>query len=151
MQISFRPAHPSDFDYCTRLYFTEMDWIIRELRIDAATQRQRFPEQWNPDQTQIILSGDKEVGWLQVMEQDDALFLAQLFVEGIFQRKGLGTEVMHQLIAKAENMGKAVTLEVVKINPAIRLYERLGFRINGESEHKFCMRREPSSAGADAP
>jgi ribosomal protein S18 acetylase RimI-like enzyme len=151
MQISFRAARQSDFNYCSRLYFTEMDWIIRELHLNLATQRQRFPEQWNPAQTQIIISGDKEVGWLQVTELDDVLFLAQIFVERTFQRKGLGTEVMRRLIARAEDMRKAVTLEVVKINPAIRLYERLGFRVTGESDHKFCMRRETSPARTDEP
>ena len=40
-----------------------------------------------------------------------------------------------------------MTLAVVKINPAKRLYDRLGFRVAGEDERKFYMRREPGTAG----
>jgi ribosomal protein S18 acetylase RimI-like enzyme len=39
-----------------------------------------------------------------------------------------------------------VCLSVVKINPALRLYERLGFRITHEDDRKFYMKREPDMA-----
>jgi hypothetical protein len=37
---------------------------------------------------------------------------------------------------------------VVKINPALRLYERMGFRITHEDDRKLYMRRDPD---AEAP
>ena len=36
----------------------------------------------------------------------------------------------------------------MKINPALALYERLGFRITHEDEHKFYMRAEPGTPDA---
>jgi hypothetical protein len=36
-------------------------------------------------------------------------------------------------------------MNVVKINPCVRLYERLGFRVIGEDNRKFYMRRDPDS------
>jgi ribosomal protein S18 acetylase RimI-like enzyme len=41
-------------------------------------------------------------------------------------------------------------LDVVKINPAMRLYLRLGFRITGEEEHKFNMTLDPPSRSTAA-
>jgi ribosomal protein S18 acetylase RimI-like enzyme len=35
---------------------------------------------------------------------------------------------MHRLIGEAARLHQAVRLAVVKINPALRLYERLGFQ-----------------------
>jgi len=67
-------------------------------------------------------------------------------VELPVQRQGIGTEVMRRLIAEASPTGRAVELAVVKINPALRLYERLGFRVTHEDDHKFYMRREPDAA-----
>jgi ribosomal protein S18 acetylase RimI-like enzyme len=32
---------------------------------------------------------------------------------------------------------------VVKINPALRLYERLGFQVIREDDRKFYMKRDP--------
>src|SRR5579863_10659484 len=34
VQIGLRPALEHDFEYCRRLYFAEMRWIIDELRLD---------------------------------------------------------------------------------------------------------------------
>jgi hypothetical protein len=39
--------------------------------------------------------------------------------------------------------GKPVTLGVLKINPARRLYERLGLQRTHEDRHKVYMRLEP--------
>jgi ribosomal protein S18 acetylase RimI-like enzyme len=50
---------------------------------------------------------------------------------------------MRRLIEEATRDGRAVTLGVVKSNPALRLYQRLGFRTTPEDDRKFYMRREP--------
>jgi ribosomal protein S18 acetylase RimI-like enzyme len=55
---------------------------------------------------------------------------------------GVGGSVMHVLIEDAIYAKKAITLAVVKINPARRLYDRLGFRVTHEDQHKVYMRRE---------
>jgi ribosomal protein S18 acetylase RimI-like enzyme len=54
---------------------------------------------------------------------------------------GIGTAVMHRIIDEASTAALAVTLGVVKTNPALRLYGRLGFRITHEDERKYYMRR----------
>jgi ribosomal protein S18 acetylase RimI-like enzyme len=47
------------------------------------------------------------------------------------------------LLARARNQSKAITLAVVKINPALRFYEKHGFRITHEDQHKFYLRADP--------
>ena len=144
--ISFRPAVPEDFDYCARLYFTEMETIIRELKLDRQAQATSFRRQWNPAEARIIMLDGAAIGWLQSAARDEALFLAQLFIDAAFQRRGIGTAVMHRLIAQANQAGQPLALEVVKINPAKRLYQRLGFHTIGEDDRKYHMRREPDRA-----
>ena len=73
---------------------------------------------------------------------DGPLLLGVPVVDTPFQRKGIGTEVVNALIEDADRAGQAVTLGVVKTNPALRLYERLGFRITHDDSRKFYMRRE---------
>jgi ribosomal protein S18 acetylase RimI-like enzyme len=53
---------------------------------------------------------------------------------------------MHRLIDEAARAGRAVTLGVVKTNPALRLYRRLGFAITHEDERKLYMRRAHDAA-----
>jgi len=119
--------------------------IIQELKLDMAAQAAGFRQQWELTQVRIISVDAVDVGWFQSNALGDTLFLAQLFVDGSFQRQGIGTQVMNCLIAEATRAGKAVTLAVVKINPALRLYERLGFRITHEDDRKFYMRRDPDA------
>jgi ribosomal protein S18 acetylase RimI-like enzyme len=148
MQVALRPAHPQDFDYCARLYFAGMGRIIRELNLDRFAHAAGLREQWDPTQVRIITMDGADVGWLQSAVQGDAVFLAQLFVDDAFQRRGIGTEVMNRLIGEATQARLAVTLGVVKTNPAVRLYDRLGFRITHGDDRKFYMRRE---TGTQAP
>ena len=145
-QIALRPAGLQDFRYCETLYFAGMEQIIRQLNLDLGAQITSFQQQWEPAQVQIITLTGRDVGWLQTMTAKDALFLAQLFVEPPVQRQGVGTEVMRRVIGEASRNGRAVELAVVKINPALRLYERLGFHVTHEDEHKFYMRREADDA-----
>ena len=142
MQITFRPAVTEDFDYCKRLYFTGMKTIIEELNLDRVAQAVSFEQQWELTQVHIILLEGLDVGWLQSVKQDDGLFIGQLFVDGPFQRRGIGTEVMNRLIGEAARVNQAVRLSVVKMNPALRLYERLGFYITHEDDRKFYMKRD---------
>lgn len=146
MQITFRPACAQDFEYCKRLYFAGMQRIIDELNLDRNAQATGFEQQWEPTQVRILIVDGRDVGWIQSSTRDGEFFLAQMFVDGPFQGRGIGTQTINQLIAEAGGSGQAVCLGVAKINRARRLYERLGFRITGEDERKFYMKRDPDKA-----
>jgi len=144
MQITLCPTLTQDFEYCKRLYFSGMNKIIEELNLDRTAQAVGLQQQWILTQVHIITLDGSDVGWLQTKTQDDGLFVAQLFVDVPVQRRGIGTEVMNRLIADAARANHAVLLTVVKINPAVRLYERLGFQITREDDRKFYMKRDPN-------
>jgi GNAT superfamily N-acetyltransferase len=142
LSIAFRAATSADFDYCASLYFAGMDTVIRQLNLDRAAQAASFRRQWAPAEVRIIMHDGIAIGWLQTAAVPDALFLKQIFVEGAWQRQGIGTAVMHRLISEAADAGHPMTLGVVKTNPARNLYERLGFRVTSEDERKVYMRHE---------
>ena len=137
-----RAARLEDFDYCARLHFEGMEKIITELNLDLEAQIAGFRQRWDVTQVRIITLDGTDIGWLQSVVNDDALFLGQLFVDGALRRQGIGTEIVKGLIGEAARAGQALTLGVVKTNPALRLYERLGFRTTHEDERKFYMRRD---------
>jgi ribosomal protein S18 acetylase RimI-like enzyme len=101
-----------------------------------------YRQHWKAPQVRIITLDGTDIGWLQSFVKDDALFLGQLFVDGALRRQGIGTKVVKGLIEEAARAGRAITLGVVKTNPALRLYERLGFRTTHEDERKFYIRRD---------
>jgi GNAT superfamily N-acetyltransferase len=142
-RTALRPAHPRDFAFCQRLYFDGMRSIIETLNLDVARQQESFRRQWQLAEVRIITVAGEDVGWLQTAPADDAIFLGQLYVDGRFQRQGIGSYVIQMLIEEATGAQKAITLGVVKINPARKLDERLGFHATHEDQHKVYMRREP--------
>ena len=149
MPISFRQALDPDFGYCKGLYFREMDWIIEELHLDRAAHAASFDQQWDLTQVRIIALDGSDIGWVQTVSEDDELFVAQMFVDRPFQRRGIGTEVIKRLIGEAARVNQTMRLNVVKINPAVRLYERLGFEVIGEEDRKFFMKRNPVTHFSD--
>ncbi len=141
-RIALRQARPQDFAFCERLYFETMGWIIAELDLDIGRQRESFARQWRAPQVRIVTTEEGEVGWLQTCVEADAVMLQQLYVDLRFQRQGIGSDVLRMLIEEAASAKKAIALGVVRINPARSLYERFGFRVTHEDQHKVYMRRE---------
>jgi len=141
--IALRSAQREDFAFCRRVKHDTMRWIVEQLfGGDERRQAEEFASRWQPAETRIITYAGDDVGWLQTKPAEDAVFLASVYLDTPFHGRGIGTQVMRIVIDEARRDGKAVTLGVVKINPARRLYERLGFRTTGEDEYKFYMRRE---------
>jgi len=141
-QIHLRAADGGDLEYCAALYLHGMDAAIQELKLDRDLQRAKFHQQWAADEASIIIREGVAVGWLQMRIEGNSVFLAQLFVEPACQRRGIGTHILKRIIDEAAGAGRDVTLGVVRTNPALRLYERLGFRITHADARKFYMRRE---------
>jgi len=57
-----------------------------------------------------------------------------------YRNQGIGTEMMLQMIALMKEKGYLqVSLSITKGNPAIRLYERLGFNVVDDNEEDYIM------------
>jgi GNAT superfamily N-acetyltransferase len=141
--FALRPALPYDFAFCRRLYFENTAWIILALDLDMARQHLSFKHQWRVAEVRIITVAGQDAGWMQTEPQADVIFLKQIYLARDFQQQGIGSLVIQGVIEEAACGEKAVTLGVAKINPAQRLYQRLGFRVTHEDLHKLYLRREP--------
>ena len=119
-----------------------MEKTIKELNLNIDAQTAGLRQRWDVTQVRIITLDGMDIGWLQSFVRDDALFLGQLFVDKSWRGQGIRTELVKGLIEEAASAGRAVTLGVAKTNPALRLYERLGFRTTHDDARKFYMRRD---------
>jgi ribosomal protein S18 acetylase RimI-like enzyme len=142
----FRQATPADLDYCAKLYFAAMDATIRALTLDIEEHAADFRARWSAVETRIITRDGADIGWPQTAPDGDTLFLKQLFVDAALRDQGIGTQVMGRLIDEAIRAGRAMTLGVVKTNPALRLYRRLGFAVTHEDARKLYLRRERAAS-----
>jgi hypothetical protein len=85
-ELTLRPAQLADFAFCQRTYLEPMRATIEKLGLDEASHLANFARQWQVEQVRIVMMHAQVIGWLQTAATDDALFLAQLFVDTSFQR-----------------------------------------------------------------
>lgn len=114
---------------------------------DQRHQEESFAGWFDLQQAAIIMADGRDVGWLQASANEREVVLGSLYVIPEMQRLGIGTHILRELMAEARRASKPLTLAVMKNNPAIRLYERLGFRLTHEDEYKFYMRVDSASEG----
>jgi len=102
-----------------------------------------FHEAWMEHRrdTQVIEVSGLLVGVVDVEWSEDDLYLARIEVSPELQNLGLGAAIIEGLIDLGARRERALTLDVFGVNPARRLYERLGFQQIGVSGQKVHMRR----------
>jgi GNAT superfamily N-acetyltransferase len=113
MQVTLRPAVASD------RAFIEAVYCERESEI-------------------VVLDGS-DIGWLCVRRDPDGIDIYAIYLLPAAQKRGIGTTLVRAVIGEARASSLPLTVSTAKINPARRLYERLGFVATRESEFKVFM------------
>jgi ribosomal protein S18 acetylase RimI-like enzyme len=73
----------------------------------------------------------------------DGVLLDMVLVDPTYQNRGLATALIGPIVQEAHARGQAVVLQVMKVNPSKRLYERLGFVVTGDLPHHYVMHAYP--------
>jgi ribosomal protein S18 acetylase RimI-like enzyme len=76
---------------------------------------------------QVILLDGQPIGRLYVARLDDELRVIDIALLPAYRNAGIGSRLLKELLAEASAAGKPARIHVEKFNPALRLYERLGF------------------------
>ncbi len=109
-------------------------------RWDDTNQAERFRQNFQPDHVQVIVVDGHDAGLLHIERTPEEIFLVNIQISPEFQNRGLGTEVMHALLGEARTSQLPLRLQVLKVNPARRLYERIGFAVAVETDTHYQMR-----------
>ncbi len=106
---------------------------------DEGWQRQNFSETTDPAAHEIVELNGEPIGCLLVTKHADYIELDRVFVLPEHQNCGIGAGLVREVLDAAVRDGKVVRLQVFRMNPAVRLYERLGFVRVGETETHVIM------------
>lgn len=94
---------------------------------------------------ELILSQDKSAGRIYTHQSIDEIRLIDLALMPDFRGQGIGTALLTSLLAEATQSGRPVRFHVERMNRALRLYERLGFRVIGENGPYHLMEHQPDA------
>jgi ribosomal protein S18 acetylase RimI-like enzyme len=113
---------------------------------------------WRDDEQRAIQRRFYERGGIEILEEDgvaigclavrrerDHVFLDRIALPPAAQNRGLGTELVREVMGEAAALALPVRLSVLSNNPARRLYERLGFRVTEIVEPRIRMEWRPGA------
>jgi len=145
MQLNLRPATPEDEPFLLEVYastridelagigwsddqkhaFIKMQFVARERSYPRVDDR-------------IIVCDGRPVGRMLVDRNEAEILLRDIALLTEYRNAGIGRRLINDLMQEAAAAGKPIKLHVVSSSPAVRLYERLGFRrSDGESEAAY--------------
>ena len=95
---------------------------------------------------QVIIYNKKNAGRFYTWENEIEIRLLDITLLYQFRGKGIGTELLQQLIARSNKTQKKLSLHVEASNPILKLYQRLGFIYIKNNGRHYYMERQPEKS-----
>lgn len=138
--LTLRPATPADRELLFRVYASTREEELAPVpwppEAKEAFLRQQFDAQdswWRANYAgatyEVIVVAGVDSGRLYLWEGPKEIRVVDVALLPEARRRGAGTRLLEGLKERARAAGKAVSIHVERMNPALALYERLGFRL----------------------
>ena len=137
--ITLRPIGPEDQVFLYRVYastrleeLAPVGWNTSEqeafLWFQFQAQHTYYQQMYAAAEYSIILWQGQQVGRLYLDYRSDEIRIIDIALLPEFRRQGLGTRLLSDIQSQAQQAGLAVRIHVERFNPALALYQHLGFR-----------------------
>lgn len=90
-------------------------------------QYQHYQLHYPTCERNIVEKAGAPIGRLWIDEWRDQIRLVDIALMPEWRGSGIGRMLLEDILARGAKVGKPVTIHVEGFNPALRLYERLGF------------------------
>ncbi len=154
--ISLRPVVPGDEEFLCGVYgstreveLAHVDWDAPQkdafVRMQFDAQHRYYAEHYAGAAFDVIVVDGEPAGRLYVARWPDEVRIVDIALLPPYRNRGIGSSLLHELIAEADAARQPVTIHVEKFNPALRLYQRLGFSPIEDRGVYLFLRRPPGS------
>lgn len=135
-----RPATIEDFSWLWNLYVDLLKApITSQWGWDENFQKTNFEKNLPIENFKIIKAQDQPIAAYCVDEYEDRLHLRLLLVVRSKQKSGVGKAIMEELMDSALQSNQYVTLSVIKTNPVLEFYTKLGFEVVKDDGECFIL------------
>jgi ribosomal protein S18 acetylase RimI-like enzyme len=134
----------------TRLHELDViDWNAEQqqdfLQMQFEAQRRHYRQAYGDDDFLLILLDNTAIGRLYVGHWKEEIRIIDISLLPQFRGVGIGTRILSDIIEQAKRQHKFVSIHVEKNNPALRLYQRLGFVAVADTGVHWRMHRQTVS------
>jgi GNAT superfamily N-acetyltransferase len=137
--LELRAASPDDERFLCQVYaatrsseLAMVAWTDTEksafVEMQFRAQAQYYRDHYPNTSYDVILLDGQGVGRLYVARWSNEIRIVDIALLPASCNRGIGTTLLRQLQAEAQAAAKPLRIHVERFNPALRLYERLGFR-----------------------
>jgi ribosomal protein S18 acetylase RimI-like enzyme len=99
------------------------------LMMQFQAQHQHYQQHYAGAEYQIIEITDQPAGRLYLDYREEEIRIVDIALLPEYRNTGVGTQILKAILAQAEAKQVPVSIHVEKNNPALKLYQRLGFVI----------------------
>lgn len=136
--LGFRPIGPRDDEFLYRVYASTRQeelavtgWADAEkeafLRRQHQAQHSHYQAYFPGASFDLVLAGSESVGRLYVERKADEIRIIDIALLPRYRGQGVGSRLLGKLLDEAREAGLPVRIHVERNNPAMTLYDRLGF------------------------
>jgi ribosomal protein S18 acetylase RimI-like enzyme len=116
------------------------------LRQQSGAQDAHYRQHYAGAVFLVIEVSGEAVGRLYVARWPREIRIMDIALLPAHRRRGVGGAVLAELLAEADATGKVVSIHVERHNPALALYERLGFKPAADRGVYLFLERTPAAA-----
>jgi ribosomal protein S18 acetylase RimI-like enzyme len=157
--VALRPAREDDYDFFARVYASTREEELAAVPFSQEERRAFLAQQFAAQSVhysthyadasfEVIVVDGEPAGRLIVGRWESEIRVADITLLPPYRDRGAGTRLLRGLIEESESAGKPLTIHVDRMNPAIRLYERLGFGLAEDHGLYLRMERQPRVAAS---
>jgi GNAT superfamily N-acetyltransferase len=144
MSITLRSARPDDEDFLFELFRQTVGDELAMLgdamlRMQFKAQLLTYSAQFPAAEHQIIMLDERAIGRVLVERSESENRGVDIALLREYRNGGIGKMLVQELLDEAARAGKPFRISVVKSNPALHLYQRLGFKTTGDTGTQFLM------------
>jgi ribosomal protein S18 acetylase RimI-like enzyme len=154
MSVTLRPIRAGDEPFLYDIYagtrleeLAPLGWSAEQQKAflvqQFGAQHQYYQANYAGANFQVILLDGRPVGRLYVARWNDQIRIIDIALLPEYRNAGIGSRLLGDLLDEAAQAGKPVRIHVEKFNPALRLYQRLGFAIIEDRGVYWFMERVP--------
>jgi ribosomal protein S18 acetylase RimI-like enzyme len=137
-QYNYRQIDSSDMDFLYQVYestrweeLQQAPWSDEQRReflmMQFQAQHQHYQQHYAEAEYQIIEIAEQAAGRLYLDHREDEICIVDIALLPKYRNTGVGTQILSSILAQAKNRQVPVFIHVEKNNPALALYQRLGF------------------------
>jgi len=137
--ITLRPVQAIDLEFLFQVYastrtdeLSVVPWSPSEkeafLRQQFEAQHRHYRSAYADGQFSIVSAGSEDIGRLYVWRGPGELRIIDIALLPAWRGRGMGGQLIRALLDEGAAAGLRVSIHVEQHNPALRLYQRLGFK-----------------------